>query len=502
MRLPFPEHVPIVPVFYFATLLCAIQQLQGTNSTFSLLSFFYIIVAAVAFNLAGGFTRTTGAFIFFNSVLSLILGLCVKAYLGEPADSNLQSPILTLSVYLGGMCMMLVAAYLSRKVATQRPLLGKMVNDTNMQTATVGCLVCGILIFLAVYFLPGGNGSVLSALNQLNRFLPLTVFLGVLNTIRRSGGTRSTNLPVLIAGTFMFFTGLLSFGKEAMFTPFVCWLLAAASQRFKMSRSQLVGAAFVTFIVFYYLVPYSQYGRGFKEEGGVLNVETSLSLLSNLGDVREQYFETAEGAYDDRIQSYFDHPEGFFDRLQMVFIDDAIIDHTDQFGTLGGYPVIQSFQNVVPHFIWPDKPSILAGNLYAHEIGILGESDETTGVSFSSTAIAFHLLGWFGVFLLAPALWFLLFTVFDSLCGDTRKSPWGLIVLVLYSHAAPEGDTNSIVYMTFFSAITVVFAAVMGAYLMPIIGTFLIGPEGIMLRTAPRVRSIPPPRFVQEPSEG
>ena len=502
MRLPFPEHVPLVPVFYFAAILCAIQQLQGTDSTFTLLSFFYIVTAATAFNVAGGFTRTTGAFVFFNSVLGVILGLCVKAYIGEPADSNLRSPVLTMAIYSAGMFMMLIVVYLSKKVATKHALLGKMVTDANMQTATIGSLVSGLLIFAAIYTLPSGNGSALSALNQLNRFLPLAVFLGVLNAIRRSGGTRSTSFPVLLATAFMFAAGLLAYSKESMFTPFVCWLLAAASQRFNMTRSQLVGAAFVTFLIFYYLVPYSQYGRGFKEEDGAFNIQTSFSLLTNLGEVRRDYFETAGDSNDDRIQGYFDHPEGFFDRLQMISIDDAIIDHTSLFGTIGGYPIVQSFENVVPHFIWPDKPPLATGNMYAHEIGLLAEEDTSTGVSFSSTAVAYHLMGWFGVFLIAPALWFLLFTVFDSLCGDTRKSPWGLLVLVLYTHAGPEGDINSIVYMTFFSAFSVIFAAVLGAYLMPVIGTFLIGPEGIMLRTAPRVRSVPGQRLFHEPSEG
>jgi hypothetical protein len=501
MRLPFPEKVPLVPVFYFAVILCAIQQLQGTNSTFSLLSFFYILVAATAFNVAGGFTRTTGSFIFFNSVLGAILGLCLKAYLGEPADSNLQSPLLTMSVYLFGMCMMMLAAYLSRKVVPRQALLGKMVTDANMQTATVGSMVVGILISFAGLVLPSGNGTVFSALNQLNRFVLLAIFLGVLNTIRRSGGTRSTNLPVLISGAYLFINGILGYSKEAMISPFVCWLLAAASQRFNMSRSQLIGAVFVTFFTFYYLVPYSQYGRVFKEESGAVNVQTSLSLLTNIGEVRQDYFESAQDATDERIQGWFDNPEGFFDRLQMVSIDDAIINHTRLFGTFGGYPVIQSFENVVPHFIWPNKPALLSGNTYAHEVGLLAEGDESTGVSFSSTAIAYHLLGWYGVFLLAPALWFLLFTVFDSLCGDTRKSPWGLIILVLYTHAAPEADINAIIYMIFFSAFGVIFAAVVGAYVTPVIGTFLIGPEGIMLRTAPRIRSVPRPRLAQEPSE-
>lgn len=134
---------------------------------------------------------------------------------------------------------------------------------------------------------------------------------------------------------------------------------------------------------------------------------------------------------------------------------------------------------------------ISGGNVYAHEIGILSEEDESTGVSFSSTASAFHLTGWKGVFLLAPALWFFLFIIFDSLCGDIRKVPWGLLVLVLFAHAAPEGDITAIIYMCVYTAYAIIFAAVMGAYIMPLLGTLFIGPEGIMLRRSAPIRSIP-----------
>jgi hypothetical protein len=491
LRLPFPDHVSLAAVFYFASLLCVIQLLQGTNSTFALCSFLYINVAALAFNVGGGFTRTTGTFVFFNSVLGVIIGLCMKAYLGEPADSNLQAPNLTMAVYVAGMCMMLVAVFLSRRLSTKHALLGKMVTDANMQTATVGCMVTGFLIFFAGFVVPGGNGTVLSAVNQINRFFPLAVMLGVLNTNRRSGGTRSVNLPILVSGTFMFITGVLGFSKEGMITPFVCWLIAAASQRYRISRFQMGGIALVAFFIFYYLVPYAQYGRNYKEEGEGFNVDTTLSLLSNLGYVREQYYASSTEALEGRVQGYFNTPQGFFDRLEMVSIDDALANRTQQFGTYGITPVIQSFQNLVPHFIWPDKPGLLSGNDFAHEVGLLAEEDTSTGVSFSSTAVAFHLLGWPGIFLLAPAVWLLLFTIFDSLCGDVRKAPWGLLVLVLFAHAAPEGDINSVIYISFFGAFAVIFAAVMGAYVMPVIGTFFIGPEGISLRRGVPIRAIP-----------
>jgi hypothetical protein len=504
VRLPFPEKIPIVAAFFFALTLCLIQISQGTHATFALECFLYILVATHGFNVAGGFTRTSGAFIFFNSVLGVIVGLCMKAYLGEPADSNLLAPDLTIRVLLVGMCMMVVAIYLSRRVTPRRSLLGRMVTDAKMQTATVGCLIAGILLNIAFAVLPSGSGSVLSALNQLNRFFPMAIVLGTINTIRRSGGRRSINFPAVLAGLLMFSVGLFGFSKEGMFAPFAAWILTAASQRYKLSRAQVVGAILATIFIFRYLVPYAQYGRSYREDNGV-SYSTVFGLLTNLGYVREQYLLNSEDAFEAGVLGYFNTPQGFFDRLQMLSIDDALINRTALFGNFGAYPIIWAFENVVPHFIWKDKPTILIGNIWAHEVGLLGEDDESTGISFSSTSTGFHMLGWTGLFLLAPAIWFLLFTIFDSLCGDTRQTPWGLLVMVLYAHAGPEGDLPSLIYICFYTAFGIVFAAVVGAYVMPVLGTLIIGPEGVELRRTGSIRSIagrillPPPAKPDQP---
>jgi hypothetical protein len=491
VRLPFPEHVPFVPVFFLAILLCGVQLMQGTNPTFALGCFFFVLLAATAFNVGGGFTRPSGGYIFFYSTLTVIIGILFKAVLGEPADSNLQNPLLTIRVFVAGIGMMLLAVFLSTKLKTKHALLGKMVTDSNMQTATVGCMIIGIVLEVLGAVVPVGNGSVLSALNQINRFFPMAIILGVIHTIRRSGGTRSTSLPVLVSGGFLFFGGIIGYSKEGIITPFLCWTIAAASQRYRMSRPQICGALALLFFIFQYLVPYAQYGRAFRGGTYIESVETSFSLLLQLGYVREQYLIDSSYVDENRISGYYDHPEGFFDRLQELSIDDLLIEHTRQFGTFGYFPIIASFENVVPHFIWPDKPSLLYGNVYAHEIGILGENDVSTGISFSPTAEAYHLGEWQGIFFLAPCLWLALFTVFDSLCGDVRLSPWGLLAIVTFGHAAPEGGVSEIAYALSYVVFGIVFAAVMGAYLMPILGTFFIGPEGITIRRGAPIRSIP-----------
>jgi hypothetical protein len=502
LRLPFPDRVSLRAVFWFAAILCGIQQLQRTNAEFSLACFFFILLAGIAFNVAGGFHRPSGSYVFFYATLTVIVGLIWKAVLGEPADSNLSVPLLTISVYLVGMCMMLVSIFLSRRITLKRAILGTMITDANMQTATVGCMITGILMTVLGFFLPGGNGSVTSGLNQINRFLPLAVIFGVIHTIRRSGGTRSINLPVLISGGYLMFWGLLGFSKEGIITPFICWLIAASSQRYKVTRVQMVLCILATVFIIRYLVPYSQYGRMYRGDTYEGNLQASLSLLSNLEYVREQYVNNSADSYEEEeVLAYYNTPQGFFDRLQELSIDDALINRTVQYGPIGIYPIIFGFENLVPHFIWKDKPTILYGNVYAHEIGLLSDEDNTTGVSFSPTSEAYHLAEWTGLLLIAPPIWICLFTLFDSLCGDSTKSPWGLLVMLVYSHIAPEAGISGLIYAFGYTTIAIVFAAVFGAYVMPVIGTFFIGPEGIILRRGAPIRSAPKALSTPSPSE-
>ena len=290
MRIPYPERIPLQYAISFATLLSAVQLYQGTNPFFSLYSFLFIVIATIAFNLAGGLSRPSGAYVFFYAVLAVILGLCWKAILGEPADSHLLLPLLTMQVFLGGITAMLGAVFISRRLTAKRPLLGRMVTDANIQNATVGCMVTGLALTLALMFLPRQNGTILSSLSQINRFLPMAIILGVIHQIRRSGGTSSVNLPVLISGTAIFVEGLISFSKEGMFTPFVCWLIAVGSQRYKIKLYQVVGLIAVAIFMTQYLVPYSQYGKNYKSQTGdtTENIKTAMSFLPNLGDIRKK----------------------------------------------------------------------------------------------------------------------------------------------------------------------------------------------------------------------
>ena len=481
VRISLPERVPLPYAFVYASGLFLIQQLEHTSLYFSACSFLFIVISVLAFNLAGGLTRPSGGYIFFYSVLAVGLGLSVKAFLGERGDSNLLRPHLTITIYAVSSLGLLLAAATSRKFSKKRPLLENLVGDNNLSRATVGCLVLGVVLSIAGRTVDRGTGTALSAIFQINRFCELAIILGVTNTIRISGGRRSLNVPVLLASaTLLTLGGFFGFSKEGFFTPVICWALAASAQRFRMSTAQLVSAALLLLFMTYYLVPYSQYGRSLMRPGLGASLDLSIQLLSDLPSVRRKFEAQQAADLAGESAGYFTRPQGIFDRLQMISFDDMLTDATERQGPEGFYPILEDFENLIPHVFWPGKPAILWGNVYAHEAGVnIGDEDVSTGISFSPTGEAYHLGQWVGMLVLAPCLWSLLFLVFDSLCGDVRKSPWGLLALTAFAHAAPEGLLAGLIYSIGYVSFAITFAAVMTGYVMPILGGLFIGPGNV-----------------------
>ena len=503
LRLSLPERFPIQYVAIFAGILFLVQQLEGTSLAFSVYAFLFVIVGGFAVNEGGGLTRPSGAYIFFYVTLGVLVGLCWKAILGEPADTHLARPQLTMLIYVGGACGLYVSAAISRRFSRKRAFLEGIVNDTNLQNATIGCLVIGTALTIATRVLTKQAGGILSALYQLNHFNELALLLGVTYVIHRTGGRRSLNIPVLLAGSIEFIVGgVLGFSKEAMFTPFACWLVAAASQNYRITRAQVITVALLFFFLFYYMVPYSQYGRSLMVPTLSDNVQVAGNLLSDLTAVRQHAQHGDNWNDQPAVATYFDKPEGFFDRLQMITVDDGLNDLTERRGPYGLYPILEDFENLIPHFIWPDKPSVLWGNVYLHEEGGgLAEEDVTTGISFTPTGEAFHLAGWAGVLVLAPAIWTMAFLLFDSLCGDARRTPWGLLTVVLFAHIAPEGLLAGLIYELGYGAFSIVVAALLSAYVMPHLGGLLVGPGGRIADGRLPVRGVPR-RIASLPSPG
>jgi hypothetical protein len=475
MRLPLPERFSVRQMLAFATTLMVVQLLEGTDLTFAALVFCYVILTATAYNLAGGFFYPSGAWILFTGLETTLIGLTYKAALLEPAQTNLRAPNQTMLVYCGGMLGMGAAAWVNRLLRPGRGLLAGFSVGAQMKESAIGCLVIGIPL---MYLQRNGvheTASVASALNQLNHFLPLAILLGTTYEIHASGGRRSTNWVVWTAGLLIFGMGVVNFSKEGMFTPVVTWLIPTIVLRFRFSRAQVLGAFAALAFTGYYLVPFSQAGRGSRDTEGNFanNLQSALTFLSDLEGTRKLYLESGLVANIDEIPHLYNESGGLFDRLQMLAFDDALIQITDDGSVFGLSPAVGTFVNAIPRFLWKNKPEYLVGNVYGRQIGVITENDTSTGISFSPTGDAYHEAKWFGVLVVEPIIMFILFFVMDSLSGDVRLSPWGLLFIALSAHAAPEGQIPGTIWVATYGAEGVIFAAVISGYVTPFLSRLL-----------------------------
>lgn len=492
MRIPFPERIPLNRAGLFAIVLFVIQRLEGTAFYFSLGCAAFILIATVAFNAAGGLTRASGAYVFFYSVLVVIIGICYKAVLGEPGQSNLLAPRKTIEIYVASISMMFAAVVVSRRLARKSGVLQGMLKDSQMYRSSVGCIAFGALGGFALTLFGQSGERLQTAFAQLNELIPLGIIIGVMYEIRRSGGTRSTNTTTIAAAAYFFvFYGALNFSKQGLLLPLYCWILPICALRFRLSVWQTLGCLLGVFVVFYYLTPFAQFGRIQIPEFPTFSqrVEVATKLLEHPDETRRAYnqeMESLDGPSG--LNAYYDKPQGFWERLQFVSADDRLIDATDRGSVFGLLPVAYEFSNAIPHIFWPNKPGGNYGNMYTHDINGTSrdEGDTTTGVSFSPSGEAYHLAEWTGILLVAPLIWCMLFTVWDSLLGDLRDSPWGFLAIALLSHNAPEGGITTAIHLTTFGSEILIFCAVFATWVAPVLASAVLGPERHILPANPQ----------------
>ena len=501
MRLPLPDRFKIKYAAIFIASLFLLQQLEGTEIIFSLLVAMYLALFVAAFNVAGGLYYASGAYIFFSGIATAAIGLTYKALLGQPAQSLLLTPTRTMLAYCGGMAGMGCAAFVSSRLRPKRALLSGMAVGEQMKQAAIGCLALAILIRSLAWSNTHETSSLASALRQIDFFGPMAILLGTTYEITKSKGRRSTNWVVWTSGLYLFFFGIVGFSKEGMFAPANTWLIPCIVLRFNFSKRQLLGGLVAISFTLYYLVPYSQYVRNFKTETISGNAEVALHYLTDLQTTRKLYLEnTAAIDATNGSPHFFKNTEGLFDRLQMLAFDDAIIHRSEQGYTYGLLPTYQAFANVIPRVFWPNKPSFAIGNDYGRELGVISPDDTTTGISFSPIGDAYHQAEWFGVLVVLPLVMFLFFFTSDTLTGDVRRSPWGLLTAALAAHIAPEGLLGGTIYLATIGSFGLVVIALLSKYVLPKVGAIVIGggkrtPELKVIRplSYPGLRAGPPP---------
>jgi hypothetical protein len=270
--------------------------------------------------------------------------------------------------------------------------------------------------------------------------------------------------------------GIIATSKQGLFTPLAAYAAVCGALRFKLRLPAITGLLIVAFIMFYYLVPYSQVVRNYTRDisGWGNRIDASIYWLSNLDEVRAENVKDEQAIALETGPHYYSEDRGFMERLGMLAMDDALIDETDNNGREGYVPILVAVENIIPHVLWPNKPDYTYNNVYAHEIGLLSDEDNETSISFGPSADGYHMGGWLGVLVLMPIVITVLFLVVDSVSGSIAKTPWGLGYTIFFLHSAPEATLGGCVWAAAQATVVLVITIYGARYVLPLLGNLFL----------------------------
>jgi hypothetical protein len=426
---------------------------MGTNPLFSVGIFYFILVAAIGFNVAGGLNTFTGSYIGFMALETIIISQVAKLFYLQAADTHLMTPLTTVAVYDMGITCVTFSAYVASKYRRKRAIFNADKDGTRM----VGMSIAASLIGMVCYMLLGlygfdsdlavQKGTGIGLLNQFGAFLPLGVLLGTAYIIKQSKGRRSARWWTILPLVFLTLYGVAVESKQGIFQPILIWLLVCAAYGYKLNRKQVIALVCAAGFSAYIIFPVVQYMRGYTRTGDIINrAKLVYQYLANndLLSIREAYIANEELREESSATGYFYYgsDKQLLDRLSLIETEDAIIYRTEVTMPRGLHYMADGVLGQVPRRLWPGKDkweqgAIAEVNEMGREIGVLQEGDETTFISFSLFGSTFYMVGW----LSAPLIIVVMtpfFIIIDSFYGNIQTNIFCLFMVLANIHGAPE----------------------------------------------------------------
>jgi hypothetical protein len=441
------------------------QLLVGTEVTVAFLFALAILFGTLSIFAAGGLKSAFG---FLNAILIgkfLLFGIAVKILLLQPADMSLEAPrttALVMAIGFGGLFLgTTVQSHLScpQQWSLNRPFSADML------------LSFAIVLFIVSYLgyfagmIPSTQGDNL----RTGGWLGIARALGGLRSIaivppmmylwRTKADRWMTHPAILTILAWGVLVGIFGTGKQEAMEPLVFYALVGF---LRYGWRDLRLWSLVSIAVIYYTVlvfPYSQYVRNAGGREGTFESRAQVTKDVFWSIASNQQFRDTVTERVTRQSSYF-NPGALapFSRMAMVGEADRLISATEQQQAFTGWEtIIWGFKYATPSFLYPNKPTIDAGNYLGHIAGDLAPLDRTTQISYGVMANLYNAFSLVGVLIGTPLFFAGFYYWIRTFLGNpvlegapTTSMLWFMWLVAFYHHSLVESSiAGNIASLTF-----------------------------------------------------
>lgn len=428
-----------------AAVLFAVQLMSGTDLVFSTLIFLYILLLLLSVNNVRGLATLSGFCIAMMGIKIVVISQIAKLIFWQPADSLLEVPDVTAGVLLVSMVGIFAATVIARHIRFRNEVLKPVLDPKALKRIWAASYIFGVITYIAVQLYGIDEltervlaGGIVGFLRQFTFVYSLSVVAATAYTIVSSNRCRSFGLITAISIITQLIGGILATSKIAISEPFVMYLLTCIAFRFPFKWKHLGGAALAAILLVSVLYPLAQIGRSYARTSDFSYNVSALMEVANKGqDDWKTQLENFNNEADAQFQ-YYGKDMGILDRFSLIEQADELVAATLATGASGWLTIEHGFKLMVPHFLYPDKPLYNSANFLGHRIGIIGEEDETTQITFGLVAESFSAFEWAGAAIIPFVLNLLFFVIYKKLVGDIFYNIWAVWLFGIFQHAFVE----------------------------------------------------------------
>jgi hypothetical protein len=460
--LSFPGPLRVDVSMALATLLLVLQLAARTSLEFAELTFLGIIFSVLAVNLLGGLRSVAGCCVAVVALKMFVIAEIAKVFYGEPGQSHLQEPMVTMAVIALSMAGLCLAALVCHSFRPRHILFEPLVEPGALRLLAILGFVVGTGSFLLAQFYGvsdegavqlGGLGGLL---RRVSACAPVAIVAGTAYSIIRSQGKRLFCLYNALPFFSQVAIGILFTSKQGIFDPIFYLVATGMAFKYAWRRSHLAFSIIVVLLSIFVLFPFAQVARNYTR--GVNISDTFNKTISffdeNLRNPHyfvDQYQEYNEGIGEDDTGRYFETPSGLLERMSLIKPADSLIAATLKRGTSGWESITPGIVDLIPRILLPRR-LVNVPNTLGYKAGFVDEDNYGTCISFGFAADAFNAFGWIGVGVISFLIGLLIIAVTRLLTSSLQANIWALVLLGSYQLSIAEvsvaGVMQIVIYQT------------------------------------------------------
>lgn len=435
-------------------LLVAIGELAcGTSVYFVVMMVVTLLSIGITFNMLGGLSTLSGLVFAGMALRWVVISQFAKVILLQAADSRMEVPTLTSSVYALFFICVAIGVFLFGRVRANLFSVPEPATKAHSTILYLVALPVGLLGTILFNLSNVVYSSGVDTNTQFNSYHSLGVALQVMllfslviavdARIRKTEGRHSFGIAASLPFALIVLNGFVNTVRSGFVEPVLLYLVTCYFRGYRFRLRHILGVCCSVLLFIIFISPLEIYSRGLIAGLGMEERIYQTFYLLRTADWPQIRAASEASTLADQDEDYYGLPGTFIlSRVSRIRMDSNLIAACAHYH-YGFTAVKTDLLAQVPHVLYRDKPVYGSADFLGRVSGVSADVVGNTEPAFTMVSDSFGAFGWLGLTAVGLFLVPLTFALYESMFD--MKKPWGTVALLSCAFGMSEGGLGTLI---------------------------------------------------------